>query len=1007
MSTLTLRLVKGSALTYQEADDNFSNLNSDKLENVVEDTTPQLGGNLDVNGNSIVSVSNGDINLTPNGTGLVKVGTNLQIQAQGDLRLADGDSSNYVALQAPSTVASNVTFTLPSADGTANQVLKTDGSGALSFTTISSGITDVVQDTTPQLGGNLDVNGNSIVSASNGNITLAPNGTGKVVISGDLQVDGTTTTINSTTLDVDDINITLAKGAANAAAANGGGITLEGPTTAATITYASADDSWNLNKLTKVTGNLSVSGDIIAPTGGNGDLTLAGDGTGNVNLNSDTVRIGDNNANATLTTHGTGDLILNTNEGTSSGSITIFDGANGNIALTPNGTGSVVLDGINYPQADGSNGQVLTTNGTGTLSFTTITPGISGVTLTDDTSTNATRYVLFDDSTSGSQTAFNVSSTKLTFNPSTGTLTATTFSGALSGNASTATSAATLTTARAIYGNNFDGSAALTQVIASTYGGTGNGFAKFSGPTTSEKTFTLPNSSATLLYDTGPLGTPSSGTVTNLTGTASININGTVGATTANTGAFTTLSASSTVSGTGFSTYLASPPAIGGTAAAAGTFTTLTVNAANDLRLADSDSSNYVGFKAPATVSANNVWTLPSADGTNGQVLTTNGSGTLSWSSASGLTDIVNDTTPQLGGNLDVQSNSITTSVVNGDITIAPNGSGNVILDTDSIEFGDGTSTPVIQSRNATTPGITLRSEGTFQSTIAIVGGNNGNIELTPHGTGDVVLAADSVVIGDVNSNATLTTSGTGNLTLSTGNGVNTGTILITQGTNGDIIITPNGTGDVDLVTDNVQIGDANANATLTTNGTGDLILNTNNGTNSGSITIQDAANGNIILAPNGTGRVEISGTSSNAGGINFYEDTDNGTNKALLTAPAALGADITLTLPSTTATLGYLNLPAVGTKTGSYTLATGDVGKYVQVGSGGSITIPDATFAEGDAIVICNNHSAAITITCTITTAYIAGTDSDKASVSLATRGVANILFLSSTVCVISGNVS
>lgn len=74
----------------------------------------------------------------------------------------------------------------------------------------------------------------------------------------------------------------------------------------------------------------------------------------------------------------------------------------------------------------------------------------------------------------------------------------------------------------------------------------------------------------------GALGTPSSGTVTNLTGTASININGTVGATTPTTGAFTTLSANSTVSGTGFSAYLASPPAIGGTLAAAGTFTTVT-----------------------------------------------------------------------------------------------------------------------------------------------------------------------------------------------------------------------------------------------------------------------------------------------------------------------------------------------------------------------------------------------------------------------------------------------
>jgi hypothetical protein len=74
----------------------------------------------------------------------------------------------------------------------------------------------------------------------------------------------------------------------------------------------------------------------------------------------------------------------------------------------------------------------------------------------------------------------------------------------------------------------------------------------------------------------GVLGTPSSGTVTNLTGTASININGTVGATTATTGAFTTLSASSTVSGAGFTNYFASPPAIGGTAAAAITGTTIT-----------------------------------------------------------------------------------------------------------------------------------------------------------------------------------------------------------------------------------------------------------------------------------------------------------------------------------------------------------------------------------------------------------------------------------------------
>jgi len=71
---------------------------------------------------------------------------------------------------------------------------------------------------------------------------------------------------------------------------------------------------------------------------------------------------------------------------------------------------------------------------------------------------------------------------------------------------------ATLTTARAIYGNNFDGSAALTQIIASTYGGTGNGFTKFSGPATAEKTFTLPNATATILTDNAAVTVAQGGT---------------------------------------------------------------------------------------------------------------------------------------------------------------------------------------------------------------------------------------------------------------------------------------------------------------------------------------------------------------------------------------------------------------------------------------------------------------------------------------------------------------
>jgi hypothetical protein len=135
----------------------------------------------------------------------------------------------------------------------------------------SGGITDLVQDTTPQLGGALDVNTFSITSTSNGNITLQPNGTGDVILS------------------------------------------------------------------------------------------------------ADTVKIGDTNTDAILTTDGTGDITISTNSGSNSGTVKIFDGVNGNIEITPNGSGIVKLDGLSYPTADGTANQVLQTNGSGVLSFATLT----------------------------------------------------------------------------------------------------------------------------------------------------------------------------------------------------------------------------------------------------------------------------------------------------------------------------------------------------------------------------------------------------------------------------------------------------------------------------------------------------------------------------------------------------------------------------------------------------------------------------------------------------------
>ena len=77
-----------------------------------------------------------------------------------------------------------------------------------------------------------------------------------------------------------------------------------------------------------------------------------------------------------------------------------------------------------------------------------------------------------------------------------------------------------------------------------------------------------------------------------------------------------------------------------------------------------------------------------------------------------------------------------------------------------------------------------------------------------------------------------------------------------TTDSNIDINVTPLGTGNVNLLADTVQCGDLNAAVTVTSNGTGDLILNTNNGSSSSDITITDAANGDIDFTCNGSGNV-------------------------------------------------------------------------------------------------------------------------------------------------------
>ena len=226
--------------------------------------------------------------------------------------------------------------------------------------------------------------------------------------------------------------------------------------------------------------------------------------------------------------------------------------------------------------------------------------------------------------------------------------------------------------------------------------------------------------------------------------------------------------------------------------------------------------------------------------------------------SLGGLSDVSGDSSPQLGGDLDVNGNKIT-SASNANVEIEPNGTGNILLDSDLVTLGSGTE------------------------------------------------------VGH------LSTPGTQDIKLSTNSGTNSGTIIITDGSNGNITLTPNGTGDVALSADTVVVGDNNADATITTDGTGDLTLNTNAGTDSSAISIKDAANGNIEATLNGTAVFQIDGSDGvsieqgaisikNGGAesyVRFYCESSNAHYTQLQAAPhSAYSGNVTVVLPASADTL-------------------------------------------------------------------------------------------------------
>jgi len=211
--------------------------------------------------------------------------------------------------------------------------------------------------------------------------------------------------------------------------------------------------------------------------------------------------------------------------------------------------------------------------------------------------------------------------------------------------------------------------------------------------------------------------------------------------------------------------------------------------------------------------------------------------------SANNTLTIADDTSTTSAIDLDntlqvIGGNNITTSISGSTLTIT----GDKSIDVNEINSGDSSA---IQINDAVNISGTLNAKTIV--TNDLISENSTAIQ----------------VIDGLNVSGTLTAD-----TFSTTN-------ISSTSPNGAITITPNGTGDVYLTADTVRVGDSNANATITTNGTGDLILNTNSGTNSGSITIADAANGDITIKVDGTGKV-ILGDDFTAANLDNYTNVSN-----------------------------------------------------------------------------------------------------------------------------------
>lgn len=426
----------------------------------------------------------------------------------------------------------------------------------------------------------------------------------------------------------------------------------------------------------------------------------------------------------------------------------------------------------------------------------------------------------------------------------------------------------------------------------------------------------------------------------------------------------------------------------------------------DQIRFADADRSNYIGLKAPTTITTNLVLTLPSADGTSGQVLSTNGSGALSWASLGSFTNSqiasnaaidYSKLAPLSSGNILIGngSNVATSVAVTGDVTISS--SGETAIAAGSIVNSDISASAAI----ADTKLATIASAGKVSNSATTASSAN---------TANAIVARDSA--GNFSANVI-----TGNLN---GTASRASQLDITRGIQG---VSFDGTADITVVTAGNGISVNGTEVKLAPLTSGNILVG--NGSNVASPV---ALSGDVTITNTGVASV-VQGSTSVAGKLQLT----NGVNSASTTTaatPAAVNTAYNLAdsanttaqaaLPKSGGTMtgnitfassqtfsdaaGNLRTLPQNAKTAAYTLVANDTGKHISITTGG-VTVPSNVFNAGDIVTIFNNSTSDQTITQGSSVTLRKSGSADTGNRTLAQYGVATVLCVSANTFVISGS--